>query len=123
MDNLKKMVEEARADFAANMNWMDFSNKYFGVGNPYTPKKQSYRKKYIESEEYKEVQDMKFKLAEQQPNVIRPEATFSGSFVVRVGPEVHQSLVEEAETAGLSLNALCLAKLSIPLYDRLRGRR
>lgn len=123
MSDLKKMVEEARKDFEANMNWMDFSNKYFGPGSPYIPKTRDGRKKFIETPEYKEVQDMKFKLAEQQPNVVKPKETFSGSLRIRVGPIIHQSLVEEAKAAGLTLNALCLAKLSVPLYDRLRGRR
>lgn len=120
---LKKMVEEARKDFEANMNWMDFSNKYFGPGSPYIPKTRDGRKQFIETPEYKEVQDMKFKLEEQQPNVVKPKETFSGSLRIRVGPIVHQFLVEEAQAAGLTLNALCLAKLSAPLYDRLRGRR
>jgi predicted HicB family RNase H-like nuclease len=37
---------------------------------------------------------------------------FSGKFVVRIPPEVHKSLVLEAEEEGISLNRLVSAKLS-----------
>lgn len=37
---------------------------------------------------------------------------FSGKFVVRIPPEVHRSLVLEAEEEGISLNRLVSAKLS-----------
>ena len=123
MDNIKKMLEEAQQDFKSNMNWMDFSNKYFGIGNPYVPKKQSDRKEFIESTEYKEVQNMKFKLEEQQSDVTEPERTYSGAISLRVPKSLHRALIEEADQEGVSLNQLILAKITASLYDQLRDRR
>jgi len=38
----------------------------------------------------------------------------SGRFVVRIDPELHGTLREEARSAGLSLNELCARRLSLP---------
>jgi predicted HicB family RNase H-like nuclease len=52
-------------------------------------------------------------IANQEP-VPEPIATrkFSGSFVVRVPPQLHRELVLEAAEAGVSLNRLASDKLS-----------
>jgi predicted HicB family RNase H-like nuclease len=119
----KKMLEEARADFAAGMNWMDFSNKYFGIGNPYIPEDKKKRKEFLASPEYEEIQAMKGKLAENQLDVTEPEKNYSGAISLRVPKSLHRFLVEEADQEGVSLNQLILAKISASLYDQLRGRR
>jgi hypothetical protein len=116
------ILEEARKDFAAGMNWMDFNNKYFGQGSQFNPAgNPNERKEWMDSPEYKEIQDMKYKLEEKQPEVTEPE--YSGKILARVGKSLHRSLIEEADAEGMSLNQLVLAKLAPPLYDRVRGRR
>lgn len=115
MKSRQEMLEEARRDFASGMNWMDFNNKYFRQGSPYIPKSYKARQEFVASPEYKEVQDMKYKLMEQQPDVNRPQKTYSGEFRVRVGEEIHRQLAEEAEEYEFkSMNDLCIAKLGIP---------
>ena len=42
-----------------------------------------------------------------------PEKPFSGKFIVRVGPEIHERLVTEAKLAGKSLNSLIEEKLKV----------
>lgn len=117
------IVEEARKDFEAGLNWMDFSNKYFGIGNPYVPKDQAERKEFLASPEYKQVQDWKFALEKMQPEVDAPdreiewgpnqeEPGYNGKILVRVPKTLHRALVEEAKREGVSLNQLCLAKLA-----------
>ena len=125
----RKMLEQARRDFEAGMNWIDFSNKYFGIGNPYIPKDEAERKEFLASPEYKEIQNMKFKLEESQPDVteptepIEPEKEYNGAISLRVPRSLHKSLAEEAKREGVSLNQLILAKISASLYDQLRDRR
>ncbi len=120
------ILEEAKAEFAKNPNWMDFSNKFFGIGNKYIPKDEAERKEFMDSLEYKEIQDMKFKLETNQPDVtepIEPEKNYSGAISLRVPKSLHKYLVDEADREGVSLNQLILAKISATLYDQLRGRR
>lgn len=123
------ILEEAKAEFAKNPNWMDFSNKFFGIGNKYVPKDEAERKEFLASPEYKEIQNMKFKLEESQPDVTEPikpvelEKTYSGAISLRVPKSLHKFLVEEADREGVSLNQLILAKISATLYDQLRDRR
>jgi predicted HicB family RNase H-like nuclease len=121
MSKYLNMLKEAKKDFANGINWMDFSNKYFGPGNPYIPQDEEERKEFLKSEEYQAIQAMKENLEEGQPEISEPK--YSGKFVVRVGASLHRSLVEEAEAEGMSLNQLILAKLAPPLYDRVRGRK
>jgi hypothetical protein len=103
------------------MNWSDFSNKFFGTGNPYVPKNKAGREEFLTSPEYQKIQEFKNNLADNQPDIIGPE--YSGKFVVRVGKSLHKSLVEEAQNEGMSLNQLVLAKLAPPLYDKVRGQK
>lgn len=123
------ILEEARKDFQSGMNWLDFSNKYFGIGNKYVPKDDAERKEFLASSEYKEIQNMKAKLEESQPDVTEPikpvelEKTYSGAISLRVPKSLHKFLVEEADREGVSLNQLILAKISASLYDQLRDRR
>lgn len=123
------ILEEAKAEFAKNPNWMDFSNKFFGIGNKYVPKDEAERKEFLASPEYKEIQNMKFKLEESQPDVteptepIEPEKEYNGAISLRVPRSLHKSLAEEAKREKVSLNQLILAKISATLYDQLRDRR
>jgi hypothetical protein len=122
--NRAAMLEEAKKDFTANMNWMDFSNKYFSQGSPYIPKTREERKEFIESPEFREVQRMKGMLEDAQPDVMEPTVkVYSGAISVRVPKSIHRSLAEEAEIEGVSLNQLILAKISVTLYDMTKARK
>ena len=43
----------------------------------------------------------------------KPEKTFSGTFNLRIPPELHAKLVFQAKTIGLSLNSYVTEKLSV----------
>lgn len=45
----------------------------------------------------------------------RKAAPKRGNFLVRMSAELHQQLDDEARRAGMSMNALCVTKLSLPL--------
>jgi predicted HicB family RNase H-like nuclease len=124
VDKHAKMLEEAKKDYAAGMNWMDFSNKFFGPNSPYVPKIQAKRKEFLASPEYLEVQKLKEKLADSQPDTTAPtEKEYSGAISLRVPKSLHRSLVEEADAEGVSLNQLILAKISVTLYDMTKARK
>jgi predicted HicB family RNase H-like nuclease len=124
MKTPKEMLKEAKKDYAAGMNWMDFSNKYFGPNNPYAPKTQEERAAFVDSAIYREVQEMKEKLADSQPDTTAPtEKEYSGAISLRVPKSLHRSLVEEADAEGVSLNQLILAKISVTLYDMTKARK
>lgn len=106
----KEILVEATKDFESNMNYMDFVNKYFGIGNIYIPKDKEEREKFIESDTYKAIQAMRFKLEEKQPSVTEPE--FSGKLNFRMGTTLHKDLAELAAKEGISLNQLILSFVS-----------
>jgi methanogenic corrinoid protein MtbC1 len=120
----KQMLEEAKKDFAAGMNWINFSNKYFGTGNPYIPKDETEREKFMDTPEFKEVFKMKKELEKSQPNIENPsEKEYNGKILLRVPASVHESLVLEADAEGVSLNQLLLAKVCIPLCDVIKPKK
>lgn len=129
MSKFTWILEEAKTEFAKNPNWIDFSNKFFGIENKYIPKDEAERREFLASPEYKEVQNMKFKLEERQPDVTEPtepietEKEYNGAISIRVPRSLHKSLAEEAKREKVSLNQLILVKISATLYDLLRDRR
>lgn len=48
---------------------------------------------------------------------------YSGRFLVRIPKSLHAALVAEADTEGVSLNQLCVAKLSVPLSASAQKKR
>lgn len=115
------MLDEARKDFEAGMNHLDFHNKYFGIGNKYVPKDKKEREEFLESEVFREIQEMAYGLQQKQPDVCFPDKMngYSGRFVVRIPKSLHMALVREAEAEGVSLNQLIAVKLAVSLNDRL----
>lgn len=45
-----------------------------------------------------------------------PEKTFSGTFNLRIPPELHAKLALHAKTAGLSLNSYVMEKLRLSMH-------
>jgi hypothetical protein len=113
-----EILDDARKHYAEGTNWIDFSNRYFAPGSPFLPKTAKERKKFVESPEYKEIQEMKYKLKEQQPDVAGPGeaqddlALYSGNLAFTVPKTLHRQLVQEAEQNGVSLTQWCIYKLS-----------
>lgn len=121
MSKYSQALEAARKEFEKKPNWIDFKNMFFSQDSPYIPKTKEERKEYINSPEYKEIRALCEQLEEEQLDVDKPQ--YSGRILVRVGPSLHKSLMEEAAEEEMSLNQLILAKLAPPLYDRVRGRK
>jgi predicted HicB family RNase H-like nuclease len=114
------ILEDAQKHFDANMNWVDFGNRYFSQGSKFLPTTDSEMNEYLASSEYQLIQEMRFKLEGKQKDVTESagelgENQYSGKFIVRAPKSVHRMLVEEAKKEGVSLNQLCVAKLARPL--------
>jgi hypothetical protein len=116
-----EFLNDARTEFAKSPNWIDFSNKFFGIGNPYVPKGRVERREFLASAEYREVRHMLEKLRDGQPDVEDP--SYSGKILIRIGGTLHRRLAEEAAAEDIPLNQLILAKLAPPLYERVSGGR
>lgn len=110
MNNYEWILREAEKDFESGMNWLDFHNKYFGIGNKYIPKNKEERIFFLESDVFKKLSSIKNQLKEKQPEIIEPE--YSGKFNLRVGKTLHKELTEIATQENLSLNTLLISILS-----------
>jgi predicted HicB family RNase H-like nuclease len=118
------ILDDARKDFEAGMNHLDFHNKYLGVGNKYVPKDEKERAEFMETGIVREIQKMVAALQEKQPEINLPDEvdSYSGNFIVRVPKSLHMRLVKEAEAEGVSLNYLVTVKLAVSLKDYLHKK-
>jgi hypothetical protein len=92
-------------------NWIDFSNALFGIGGKlgelFTTEPE--RTQFTRTPEYEQIMQMMDELQ-------GPEADdYSGHFMVRGPRSLHAALMKEAEAEGVSLNQLCISKLSMQL--------
>lgn len=92
-------------------NWIDFSNALFGIGGKLGElfPTESERTQFTRTPEYEAIMQMMDEL--QGPDT----EDFSGHFMVRGPRSLHAALMKEAEAEGVSLNQLCISKLSMQL--------
>ena len=106
----------ALADAAAETarTYHDVWNAAFGVGGPAFAlfPDQGDRDRFRESGQYARIVDL---LDAMRTGGKAP----GGQISARVPRSLHASLLAEADREGTSLNQLCLAKLSLPLAERL----
>jgi hypothetical protein len=91
--------------------WIDFSNALFGLGGKFAElfPTESARTQFTKTEEYAEIARLMDEFGGAD------FADYSGHFMVRGPRSLHAALMKEAEAEGVSLNQLCLAKLSLQL--------
>jgi len=117
------ILEDARQRFAEGMNHLDFHNRYFGYGSKFMPQTQEERKVYFGSSIPGDIMTMRDELMRAQPEVVVPDEgipssggkEYSGRILVRCPKSLHEALVEESDTEGVSLNQLCVTKLAVLL--------
>lgn len=104
------ILKEAKKDFEEGKNWIDFSNKYFSQGSKYLPANKEERAKYLQSEVFNKVMDMKYELEEQQKDITGSEIPaieeFSGKTNVRVPKSLHRDLFIISKKEEVSLNQI-----------------
>ena len=117
--SLKSRVQ-ALLDFArslqdSGLTWVEANNAIYGPGGRFVklfPTKTE-RVAFARTEESRKIDELIDSLPE--PDVRSSREEYSGKFVVRVPKSLHAALAAEAETEGVSLNHLVVAKLAVQL--------
>lgn len=91
-------------------SWNQLYNSVFGPGGAASTlfRTAEDRAKFIESPEHAEI----WKLIE---SLQKPETEAGGALNIRLPRSLHQALKDESEAEGVSINQLCVAKLSMQL--------
>ena len=98
-------------------SWIELSNAVFGIGGKFSElfPTQSERVRFTKSEEYAKIQELIGSLPGPDRNLDDDIAHANGTMIVRGPKSLHAALIAEAKAEGVSLNQLCIAKLSIQL--------
>jgi predicted HicB family RNase H-like nuclease len=110
-------LELARKLARSGMTWVEANNAIYGPGGRFVklfPAKDD-RLAFTATEESRKIDQLIDGLPE--PDVRPAREQYSGKFVVRVPKSLHAALAAEAQTEGVSLNHLVVAKLSMQLAE------
>ena len=124
--NAKKTKFEEALEFAqtqakTSKTWIELSNAIYGIGGKFSElfPTQSERTQFVKSPEYKQIQELIGSLPGPGRAVDEDVASASGTMIVRGPKSLHAALIAEAKAEGVSLNQLCIAKLSVQLRARI----
>lgn len=119
----KELLAEAKQMKKAGASWMEVSNALFGTDGPaakaFTTREE--REAFVSGPENQAIREVMASLPmphETVPAVGGP----SGKFLVRLPQSLHAALQAEAESEGVSLNQLVVAKLAVNLGQGLKGK-
>jgi hypothetical protein len=103
---------------SSGLTWVEANNALYGAGGPFvrlfsTAKDRAAFAKTKESRQIDRLID-----GLPDPPVRPQEREYSGKFNVRVPKSLHAALASEAESEGVSLNQLVVAKLALHLQPR-----
>jgi predicted HicB family RNase H-like nuclease len=102
----------------AGVTWVEANNAIYGPGGPFArlfPKAKD-RAAFAKTRESRQIDQLIDSLPE--PAVGPQRREYSGKFNVRIPKSLHAALASEAETEGVSLNQLVVAKLALHLQVR-----
>lgn len=109
----QEALEFAKQMAEQSADWIAFHNALFGIGGKisvlFPPGEE--KVEFVKSPEYKQITEMMGEMQSALGAV--PEA--NGKILLRLPKSIHSALLVEAEGEGVSLNQLCLAKLSCQL--------
>jgi predicted HicB family RNase H-like nuclease len=122
--NLNQRTQELW-DFAqsltrSELTWVEANNAIYGPGGRFVklfPTKAE-RMAFAKTEVSRRIDELIDRLPEPEVRSSREE--YSGKFVVRVPKSLHAALAAEAESEGVSLNQLVVAKLSMQLAEAVK---
>ncbi|HWL10363.1 MAG TPA: toxin-antitoxin system HicB family antitoxin [Planctomicrobium sp.] len=124
MTSAQKALQFARKRSGSAVNWVELHNAVFGIGGKlselFTDKVS--RVQFAGTEEYQQICELIESLrkrGDKIPAITEAAEKASGTFVVRLPKSIHAACVMEAEQEGVSLNQLCVAKLSSSLQSTL----
>ena len=95
-------------------SWIDVSNAVFGIGGAASKRfaTKADRVAFTQTEQHAEVMKILDDLRDASGT---PAADVNGKVLVRMPRSVHAALLAESEAEGVSLNQLCVSKLSTQL--------
>jgi len=101
-------------------SWVDAHNALFGIGGKLVElfPTESERVAFSKTPQFKEITERIGELRASggdPPAIANLLVTANGQVSVRLPRSIHAALLAEAESEGVSLNQLCLAKLSVQL--------
>lgn len=111
----KQLLKATQSAAAEAQCWEDVHNRIFGVGalmSQLFPSSEE-RVAFSKQPAYGEIR----KLIESLPGRDNSADDFSGKVSLRLPKSLHAALTHEAESEGVSLNQLLVAKLSAQLRD------
>lgn len=119
MTKAKQILEFARELEANKTDWINAHNSIFGPGGKATElfTNQQDRTAFAQTEEFANVWEIINRL---KKSAGATHVDDSGKFNLRLPVSLHSALKHEAEEEGVSLNQLCLAKLSVSLKAAMR---
>ena len=113
----EEILAIAKREHKRAKSWVAFYNVLFGIGGKCSElfPTQAERSVFAKSNEYRQITDMLHDLQGDDPSATAPAASANGAISVRMPKSIHAALLAEAEDEGVSLNQLCVAKLSTQL--------
>jgi hypothetical protein len=99
------------------LTWVEANNAVYGPGGPFARLFPSARDRaaFAKTEESRQLDELIDGLPE--PPVGPQRREYSGKFNVRIPKSLHAALASEAESEGVSLNQLVVAKLALHLQS------
>jgi hypothetical protein len=120
----QQLLAYARQVADQGADWIELHNAVFGIGGKFSRlfATRPERTRFLKSPEYKEIARMIAKLQGGNDDTPFEEilTNVNGRLLVRVPRSIHAALLAEAAAEGISLNQLCLAKLSVQLQTAVR---
>src|SRR5205823_5642187 len=104
-------------------NWADFANALFDQNNGLLAKSfhsPEERAAFVQSDEYRQIKALLRQVQERSGLIQGATPTKSGKLLVRLPKSMHESLDHEAESEGVSLNQLVVAKLALQ-FSKIRS--
>jgi predicted HicB family RNase H-like nuclease len=109
----------ARQTAKTARSWVDFHNALFGIGGKCTElfPTEADRVAFAKTGEYREVQQLLEQVRDRTGDAAigTLAANANGTVIVRMPRSLHAALLAEAKAEDVSLNQLCVAKLSMQL--------
>jgi predicted HicB family RNase H-like nuclease len=118
MKNADRILEQARDLARSTETWADLANALFDPVNGLITRAypaRAEREAFLKTEQYKKIRELLGHAIDAHGLVEGATPKKSGRFVVRLPRSLHAALEREAETEGVSLNQLVVAKLAAQL--------
>ena len=117
----EQALEFAKTEAARADHWIDLHNAVFGIGGKCTElfPTQSDRVAFSKTPDHAAILELLAEVrrerGDQPRELAELTAKANGKLSVRLPSTIHAALLAEAKAEGVSLNQLCLAKLSVQL--------